>query len=586
MAFLRNLLAAILGTLIAFGLIFLFFIVIGALAGASDKQVLIKENSVLEISFDKPIKDYGGKYRFTDFNYQFEQFDGLNNIINAIDRAASDPKIKGISLESNMVMAGSASLKSIRDALERFRSSGKFVYAYGDLMLQKDYYLASVSDSVFLNPAGELDFRGLSSEVLFLKGLQDKSGVHMEVIRHGKYKSAVEPYLSDTMSEENRLQITELLESIWSVYRADISRNRNIAGPVLDEYANTLAARSPRKALENGFVDQLWYRDQYETFLKERTGTPSDKDLHRIGVEAYAEHLGFESIGADKDRIAVVYAQGEIGYGKGDDRFIGQGIMSEALREAREDDRVKAVVLRINSPGGVALTSDLIWREIEITKSVKPVIVSMGDLAASGGYYMAMAGDYIFAEPSTITGSIGVFATIPNLSDLANRWGINAEQVNTHRYATPYSLFEPATEDFRTVAKEQIEEFYQDFISKVAQARGKSVAEIDSVAQGRVWTGNQALANGLVDEIGGLDQALEYAAKKAGLTDYKVRNYPVYETSFEDLLDQTGLGFFQQKEDLLREELGDEIYRVYQQLRMNRERAGLQARMPFDISIQ
>jgi len=586
MKFLRNLLAAVLGTLIALGIMFMFFLIIATIAGSAEQPIIVKDNSVLEIAFDQPLKDYGGTYKFTDLEYQFNEYNGVNNVLFAIKKAATDDKIKGISIHSSFLSTGAATTKSIRDAIAEFKDSGKFVYAYGDIYMQKDYYLASVADSVFLNPAGTLDFRGLSSEVLFFKDLQENTGVQMEVIRHGKYKSAVEPFLSNTMSDENREQITELLLSVWDTYLGDIAQSRAMTEDQLNTFADNLATRTPEMALANNFVDALAYADQYNAAIKANMGLSEDQDLNHINILDYGEYAYTTLRSKATDRIAVIYAQGEIGFGKGNDNYIGQDIMFKSLRDARDDDRVKAIVLRINSPGGMAITSDIIWREIQVTKEVKPVIVSMGDLAASGGYYMAVAGDRIFAEPTTITGSIGVFATLPNVSDLAERWGINAEQVNTNKNATSYSLFEPASDDFKSFMKMGIEEFYQTFLTKVAQGRSMTIAEVDSVAQGRVWTGEQALEKGLVDEIGGIDQAIEYAASTTGLSSYRIANYPIYETSLEELLrGLSSFGFAESKEELLKEELGEEIYKVMQQLKAVSTQKGLQARMPFEIDI-
>lgn len=586
MKFLRNLLAAILGTLIALGIVFMFFLILATIAGSAEQPIIVKDNSVLEIAFDQPLKDYGGKYKFTDLDYQFEEYNGVNNVLFAIEKAMGDDKIKGISIHSSFLTTGAATTKSIRDAILEFKNSGKFVYAYGDMYMQKDYYLASVADSVFLNPTGRLDFRGLSSEVLFFKELQENSGVKMEVIRHGKYKSAVEPFISDTMSDENRQQISELLFSVWDTYLEGIAQSRSITKEQLNTYADNLATRTPEMALENNFVDVLAYMDQYIKVIKNQIGLNEDQDLNHINILDYAEYASNTQRSNANDRIAVIYAQGEIGYGKGNDNYIGQDIMFKSLKKAREDDRVKAIVLRINSPGGMAITSDIIWREIQVTKQIKPVIVSMGDLAASGGYYMAVAGDMIFAEPTTITGSIGVFATLPNVSGLADNWGINAEQVTTNKNATAYSVFEPATEDFKAYMKTGIEEFYQTFLKKVADGRDMTVSEVDAVAQGRVWTGKQAQEKGLVDEIGGLDDAIAFAASSTGTSSYRIENYPVYETSIEELLKGlSGFGFAETKGEILKEELGEEFYKVMQQLKAVSTKKGVQARLPFQINI-
>lgn len=587
MNFLRNLLASILGTLIALGILFMFFllIMVGATAG-SDPAVRVKNNSILRVSLQGPVPDYGGQFRINDLDYEFEEFNGLNHILRAIEHAAEDDRIQGISIENSMIQAGSATAQAVRKALAEFKESGKFVYAYAELYSQKDYWLSSVADSVFLNPQGIFDFRGLSSEVLFFGDFQDKSGLRMEVIRHGKYKSAVEPFLGNTMSEENRSQITELLGSIWGQYLADISESRGMEISALDRYADDLLARTPEMALKNGFVDGLFYADEYSDLLKEKTSTGEDEDLEFINLEKYAEYTDRVRPRSAANRIAVVYAQGEIGYGKGSKDMIGQGIMYNSLKDARDDKRVKAIVLRVNSPGGLALTSDLIWRELEVTRKEKPVVVSMGDYAASGGYYIAAGAERIFAEPTTITGSIGVFVTIPNVRELALRWGINAEQVNTNKNSTAYSLFESPTETFKKYSEESIENNYQHFLNIVAAGRNLTVGEVNEVAQGRVWTGSQAVEKGLVDELGSLDDAVSYAAGVAGISDYVTVDYPVYESDFRDALNDFGIGFFDTKEDVLKQELGAEVYQLLLQIRHLASMEGLQARLPFELQIR
>lgn len=586
MNFLRNLLASILGTILAIGILFMFFllIMVGAAAG-SEPMVRVKDNSILQISLQRPIPDYGGQFRINDLDYEFEEYMGLNHIIRAIDHAAEDDKIKGISIVNPMIQSGSATTQAIRKALDRFRESGKFVYAYAELYSQKDYWLASVADSVYLNPQGIFDFRGLSSEVLFFGDFQDKSGLRMEVVRHGKYKSAVEPFLGNTMSEENRQQISELLHGIWGEYLNDISASRGVPVETLESYADDLAARTPEMAVENGFADRLLYVDEYRGILKEALGTDPSDDIETIGMEDYAEYAARQR-SRGGSRIAVVYAQGDIGYGEGSQDMIAQGIMYKSLKDAREDDRVKAIVLRINSPGGLALTSDLIWREVAITSEQKPVIISMGNYAASGGYYIAAGGDRIFAEPTTITGSIGVFATIPNVRGLAAKWGINAEQVTTNRYSTGYSLFEEPSEAFKNYSKESIERDYKHFLEIVAEAREMSVEEVDEVAQGRVWTGAQALEKGLVDELGSLQDAVAYAAEQVGVSTYTTVDYPVYESNFLDALNDIGIGFFNTREEVLKQELGAEVYDLMMRIKHLASMKGVQARLPYELKIQ
>lgn len=587
MKFLRNLLAAILGSFIAFGIILCMGFLFLFLAGSEEKSIAIPRTSVLKISLQEPLKDYGGKYNFTDLQYHFENYDGLNHILHAIRFAATDDKIKGISIDNTFLPAGMAQLKAIRDALEDFKASGKFVYAYGDFYMQKDYYLASVADSVFLNPTGGLDFRGLASEVLFFKDFQDKTGIKMEVIRHGKYKSAVEPFIANEMSEANREQISGLLHSLWSNVVTDISESRNLSTDTLQHIAETLAARMPEGAVKTRLIDRTMYYDEYETLLKYLLHTDDDEEIHYIKVRDYAEYADIRTRRAGKDRIAVVYAQGTIIYGEGNDELVGQGIITKALKEARENPRVKAIVLRVNSPGGSALASDIIWREIERTQTVKPVIVSMGDLAASGGYYIACGAEKIFAEPSTITGSIGVFGMLPNVKGLTDKLGINAEHVTTHTHALGYSVFEPMSEDFRNFAAEGVDEIYRTFLERVASGRNMTVEAVDRIAQGKIWSGTEARDIGLVDETGGLDEAIAYAAATAGTENYTVESYPVYETSVTELAGRIfGFPITANKESLLKSEIGEEAYRLFKKIQELTRQKGIQARLPFEIDIR
>ena len=467
-----------------------------------------------------------------------------------------------------------------------FKENGKFIYAYSDFYLQKDYYMASVADSIFINPVGVMDFKGLSTEILFYKELQEKTGVKMEVIRHGKYKSAVEPYLSDEMSEANRTQIKELISSIWNVMAADIGEARNISEAAINTIADTLGARTPAYAKASGLVDDILFYDQYEAQLKMATNTETDEKLNYISLNDYLDYSNTKKIYKGDDQIAVIYAQGEILYGEGGATIIGQGIINKALIKARENDKVKAIVLRVNSPGGSALTSDIIWREVALTKEVKPVVVSMGDVAASGGYYIAVGADKIYAEPTTITGSIGVFGTIPNISELAEDIGINAEQVGTNKNAVDYSLFEPMTPEFRSTVKEGIEQTYDTFLSRVAEGRNISVAEADSLGQGRVWSGVDAKRIGLVDELGGLNDAIAAAAALAETDSYRINKYPKYKSGFEQLMEDLGGASTKSKEAFIQEEIGAEAYGILKQVKAAMEQKGVQARMPFVLDIK
>ena len=452
--------------------------------------------------------------------------------------------------------------------------------------MQKDYYLASVADSIFLNPVGAMDFKGLAAEVLFFKDLQDKTGVKMEVVRHGKYKSAVEPFLSNEMSEDNRTQIKELLSSIWNTIVSEIAIDRSMSEQDINIIADTLGGRKPEYAKASGLLDDIVYYDEYEKRLKQAIGISEDDKLNAISLEDYTKISRKRKLGVGKDKIAIIFAQGEILYGEGGPNYIGQGIINKAIIKARDDKSVKAIVLRVNSPGGSALTSDIIWRELEMAKDKKPIVVSMGDVAASGGYYISVGADKIYAEPTTITGSIGVFGTIPNINELAANIGINAEQVGTNKNSVDYSFFEPMSNEFRAFFKEDIETTYQTFLRKVSEGRNITIARADSLAQGRVWSGTEAKELGLVDELGGLEDAIEAAAVLANLDSYSIRKYPKYKTSFERFMEDFGGASILNKEQIIRKEIGDEIYGLYREVKSVMEQKGIQARLPFTLTIK
>lgn len=587
MKFIGNVLATIVGLFVFFMILFFGIILMGALFGGED-HVRVKENSVLELDLKEVANDYGGQFKFTDFDYFETKHDGVIDVLNAIEAAKTDDKIKGISILNNESMIGLAQSKAIRRGLEDFKKSGKFVVAYANAFSQKEYYLNSVADTVYLNPVGELDFKGLSSEILFFKDFEDKSGVKMEVIRHGKYKSAVEPFLENEMSPANREQMTVLLNSIWGSVVSDISKSRKISVDSLNSIANSLGARTPELAKQKHLIDKIAYEDEYHNGIRKALKVEKDEKYNKVSILDYADKVARTNTDySKKDKIAIVYAQGEIKSGEGDITYIGEGSMRRSLEEARNDEKVKAVVLRVDSPGGSALTSELIWREIELTKKVKPVVVSMGNLAASGGYYIACNANTIFAEPNTITGSIGVFGMLPNFHPLATKIGINAEQVRTHKNASGYSVFEPIDENFKGFVTESIENIYSIFLKRVAAGRKMTVAQVNEVAQGRVWTGVDALKLGLVDKIGGLDLAIKHAATLAKVKEYRTENYPEYEKTFEDLLQSfTGISMFQSKEALIKEQIGVENYQVLERIRKVNERRGTQVIMPFELSIK
>ncbi len=586
MNFLRNLLAAIIGCLVAFGVVFIMFFVLISLLGSNEDAVTVKDNSVLQLQLQRPIADYTGSDVMNPFAGIFESPQGLDEILHAITVAKDDDRIKGISLNNNFMMAGLAQTQAIRKGLVEFKSTGKFIYTYGDFYTQKDYYLASVADSIFINPVGVLDFKGLSSEVLFYKDLQEKTGVKMEVIRHGKYKSAVEPYLENEMSDANREQIKELIQSLWNSMVSDIAVSRGISEEDLNSIADTLGGRSPKYAKQSGLLDDIVFFDQYEQKISNALSISEGADINYIDLDDYTTYSNKKNLKSGTDKIAVVFAQGEILYGEGGPDVIGQGIINKALIKAREDKKVKAIVLRVNSPGGSALTSDIIWREVELAKKVKPVVVSMGNVAASGGYYIAAGANKIFAEPTTITGSIGVFGMVPNISELAKDIGVNAEQVGTNAKSVDYSLFEPMSEAFRNQVQESIEDTYTTFLDRVAQGRGISIAQADSLAQGRVWSGVDAKRIGLVDELGTLEDAINAAAELAKIDTYGIRKYPKYKSGFERFMEDLEGASVELKNKIIADEIGEESYRVLKDIKSSMEQKGVQARMPFILNIK
>lgn len=591
MNFLKRVLSTVVGIAVFIGLCFFFLVILGALLGSGGKDtVTVKENSVLALNLDEEMPDYAGNFDYGELNELFKgnkKYNGLFNIIDAIEYAATDDKIKGITIENNQLQAGMAQTKALRDALIEFKKSGKFIYAYGDIIGQKDYYLNSVADSIYLNPVGALDFKGLATEILYFKDFQEKYGLKMEVIRHGKYKSAVEPYLAQEMSEANREQISVFLNSIWSEMKKEIGASRNIQTAQLDTIADNLLTRNAKLAVSSKLIDKLVYADEFEKSIKTKIGLANDEDLESVNIYDYAKYSAAKNKAKQlkiKDKIAVIYAQGQIMYGEGDEKEIGQGVINKALKKAREDEKIKAVVLRVNSPGGSALASELIWREIELTKAVKPVIVSMGNLAASGGYYISCNANKIIAEPSTITGSIGVFGTLPNAHEFMNNIGINAEQVTTNKNAITYSFFEPMKEEQRSIIKEGVVDIYELFTSRVATGRGMQKEAVHEIAQGRVWTGADALKIGLVDELGGLDLAIQRAAEAAELENYKLKELPVYEKDFEKMFQD--FGFIQTKEELLKEEVGVQNYHIIEKMKTITKMEGVQMLLPYEITIK
>ena len=590
MNFIKNVFATIVGLFLFVLLSFFFLIGLGAIVGSGEDEIKVKENSVIQLDLAKINFDYAGKYESdSPFSNLFFGKDkvGFIEVLKAIDAAKTDHKIKGITLVNNVSNLGLAQSKELRDKLEDFKKSKKFVMAYATIFSQKEYYISSVADAIYLNPSGEMEFKGLGTEMLFYKNFQDQSGFKMEIIRHGKFKSAVEPFLAQEISKENREQVTVLLQSVWDNIVSDIAKNRNVSVTQLNAIATDLLARTPEMALQQKLIDKVAYEDEFNAALKNKLKVAKDDEIESVSISDYVATSTLNSEDYTKDDIiAVIYAQGEINGGEGDVDYIGEVSINRSLKEAREDDEVKAVVLRVDSPGGSALVSDLIWREIELTKKVKPVVVSMGNLAASGGYYIACNANTIFAEPTTITGSIGVFGMLPNVHGFATKYGVNAEQIQTHKNAVGYSIFEPISEEYKTIALEGIDRVYKTFINRVAAGRKMTFDQVDAIAQGRVWTGTDAIKNGLVDKLGNLDAAIAHAAILGKTKSYRTENYPEYKKDFDAILETlAGASIYKSRETLMKEELGEENYNLLKKAKLMQNRKGVQMLLPFDLNL-
>lgn len=592
--FLKTVLAVIIGLFASLCLMLLTFIVIASVSSQGEGELEVKPNSVLELHFKEPVYEFSEAIRIKDFNFEVAKDNTLPAILRAIKYAKTDDNIKGIVISSVEGVQGKAHLANIRKAVADFKTSGKFVYAFSESASQYDYFLQSVADSVFVGTLGSVEVKGLSAEVLYLKDFEDKTGVKMEVFRHGKYKSAVEPFLENKMSEANREQIGTYLQSLWESYLSEVTQSRNLSRESLNQVADSLWGRTAEHALKHHLVDRIAFRDEFENSLCKATGSKEWKDIRLIPIERYTKEVTEkhqkEALKRIKnDKIAVIFCDGEIIDGKSQKGRVGNETIIASLRSAKEDKSIKAIILRVNSPGGSGLASELIHREIELTQKVKPVYTSMGNVAASGGYYIACNSKRIFADKETLTGSIGVFGLIPNIKALADKWGINGEQVQTHPNALTYSFFEETSEKTKEVISEGIELFYQKFVQRVADGRKLTWNQVDSLAQGRVWTGVDALKNGLIDQIGDLNNTIEYVAGENKLPkDYIVLSYPIIEMEVEDYLKaRWNSSTKTELQALLREEIGKETYDQLQRIKAPmRVQGSLQARIPFNLEVK
>lgn len=565
-------------------IIFVAFITIAISSMDSDKTIVVGNNSVLFLNLDQAITERTPKNPFGNLPILGgEEKDGigLNDLLKAIARAKTDDNIKCIYLNVSSPNAGFATMREVRNALIDFKKSGKQIIAYSEVYTQGAYYLASASNKVYLNPEGSLEFKGFSSELTFFKGTLEKIGVEMQVIRVGNYKSAVEPFILDKMSDYNRKQVTAYVGGLYNTFLTDIAETRKLQKDSLFSVADNYKIREPQDALNFKMIDGLKYKDQILEEIKDLSGRSKKENIFSVSINDYIKNN--TSTGSGKDRVAIIYANGEINGGEGSDVSIGSERISRAIRKARLDDDIKAIVLRVNSPGGSALASDVIWREVVLTKKVKPVIASFGDVAASGGYYIGCAADSIFVQPNTITGSIGVFGIIPNFQNLmTNKLGITFDGVKTGKYADIMATNRPMTAGERFIIQNELNRIYSGFVSRVADGRKKSKAYIDSIGGGHVWIGTDAVQIGLADRIGSFNDAIKAAAKKAKLKDYKVVEYP-------DVIDPLK-SFLEESTDRIKmyytkQELGDN-YMLYQQMKKVVASSGIQARMPFEAVIK
>ena len=593
MKFGKIVLAAFLGTLIA--LVINFFIKVGvvssmisSLSKDTETSTTVKPNSVLYMKLDYEIPDRTVDNPFGGISFnsmEAKDATGMTEILRNIEHAKTDPNIKGIYMELSSIPTSTATLQEIRDKLIEFKESGKFIVTYGESYSQSAYYIASIADKIILNPEGALDLHGMASQVMFYKHLFEKLDVEMQIVRgpNNRFKSAVEPYFLDKMSEANREQMDKLLGTVWGQILTGISQSRNISVEQLNQIADNLETIfNAQKALDFGLVDNLYFKDQVIDELKGLTG--SNKEINAIGNANYAKSYKDKSV--SKNEVAVIYASGQIFDGKGDEeQNIYSENLSKTIRKAREDENVKAVVLRVNSPGGSAVASAIIGRELDLTKEVKPIIVSMGNYAASGGYWISAKGDYIFADPTTLTGSIGVFGTFPNVKGLLNdKIGLTFDVVKTNENADFGTITQPLTEFQYSKLQEMVVKTYDDFTKRVAEGRGLTQSYVDSIGQGRVWAGADAIGLGLVDQLGDMEDAIAYAAQKANLgSDYKVTEWPKQKDFFTRLMDSMNE---KDKIDIaLKQKLGV-YYNYFKGLENLQKNTGIQARLPFDMVIE
>lgn len=584
--FIKFTFASLVGVVLA-GIVFTVIGIVSLveMVASSDTETTVKENSIFVLDLNGTLSERIQENPFQQLLGEDFHAYGLDDILASIKKAKENDNIKGIYLQASSLNTSFASLEEIRRALANFKESGKFIVAYADQYTQGMYYLASVADKVIVNPQGNISWHGLASQTIFFKDLMKKVGVEMQVFKVGTYKSAVEPFIATEMSEANREQVTAFLNSIWNQLLEDISTSRNISKEKLNAYADQLMdLKQAEEYINCGLADTLLYKDGVLNYLKELTDCPKDEDLATLSLDDMKNVK--RNVPRDKsgNSIAVYYAFGGIDDGTSSEEGINSQKVIKDLRKLREDETIQAVVLRVNSPGGSAFGSEQIWREVELMKAEKPVVVSMGDYAASGGYYISCAADCIVAEPTTLTGSIGIFGMVPNMEELLNdKLGLHFEVVKTNEFADMMSDFSrPFNTDEKEAMQNYINNGYKLFVKRCAEGRGMTTEAIEKIAEGRVWTGATAKELGLVDELGGIDKALEIAAQKADIQNYSILHYPDKSNLLSSLLDKG-------KEDYIESQMSEAMGDYYGYLKFIqnlKDTDRIQARMPFDIRIK
>jgi protease-4 len=587
--FFKMMFASCLGSAVALGAItfFTFMIIIAMISAiGTEEAVRVADNSILMIDLDYPVpeRSYTGPVSGSVLGIpRFTDRIGLNDIVKSIRNAKEDSRIQGMFISlNNFGMSSYASIDAIRDEIISFRESGKFVTAHGDRISQRAYYLATAADNIYMTPTGSLDFRGLAIEITFYKKTLEKLDIEAQIFRAGEFKSAVEPYEFEKMSRQNREQLFSFITHVNNSILSNIANERNMSIDSVHNISNKMLVRSPQDAEYFGLVDSLMYRADLQDYFRKLLYMTEDAGIKAISIKDYARSGYSTQTEFTRDRIAVIYALGIIHEGDGNIESIGMKNIIDAIRTAKKNSRVKAIVLRVNSPGGSPLTSDIILNEIKETKKEKPIVVSMGNVAASGGYYIACEGEVIVAEPNSLTGSIGVYGIIPNMKDFFdNKLGVTFDRIKTGKHSDIYTIYKPLTAEQRRIIQDQIDSVYSTFVSRVAEGRGMSETEVNEIARGRIWSGTEAVEIGLVDTLGSLDDAINIAADLAGTHNYKVLEYPRMPEPFERVMDFL---YEDSTIKLLKEKLG-ENYKIYQQLEYLMNERGIQARMPFDVEV-